>query len=95
MDLDPDVFSSDVIRQFSADGYSHVQFRQRQEAIDAEFKVIVKESPNLAFSDSEAVHVSTVTSPDDPDVVIVTYRCSQPLSIMAKCFFMLEIQKPD
>jgi len=95
LDLDPDVFSSDVIRQFSADGYSHVQFRQRQEAIDAEFKVIVKESPNLAFSDSEAVHVSTVTSPDDPEVVIVTYRCSQPLSIMPKCFFMLEIQKPD
>ena len=95
LDLDPDVFSSDVIRQFRADGYSHVQFRQRQEAIDAEFKVIVKESPNLAFSDSEAVHVSTVTSPDDPDVVIVTYRCSQPLSIMRKCFFMLEIQKPD
>lgn len=95
LDLDPDVFSSDVIRQFRADGYSHVQFRQRQEAIDAEFKVIVKESPNLAFSDSEAVHVSTVTSPDDPDVVIVTYRCSQPLSIIPKCFFMLEIQKPD
>lgn len=95
LDLNPDVFSSDVIRQFRADGYSHVQFRQRQEAIDAEFKVIVKESPNLAFSNSEAVHVSTVTSPDDPDVVIVTYRCSQPLSIVPKCFFMLEIQKPE
>ena len=95
LDLDPDVFSSNVIRQFDADGYAHVQFKQRKDAIAAGFSVVVKESATLAFSNREAIHLSTVESPDDPDVEIVTYRCSETLEAMPRCFFILEVVRPD
>lgn len=95
LNLDPAVFSSDIIRQFEQNNYIHLQFQQRKDAIDGGYEVVVKESPTLSFSSQEAVWVSTETSPDDANIQIVTYRCSSAIGDAPKCFFMLEVNKPE
>jgi hypothetical protein len=95
LNLDPNVFSSNVVRQFQDSNYTYIQFTQRKDAIENGYTIIVKESPTLSFSSDQAVHVSTVASPDYSEVEIVTYRCSSTLTEAPTCFFMLEINKPE
>ncbi|CAA6679984.1 MULTISPECIES: DUF1573 domain-containing protein [unclassified Lentimonas] len=95
LNLDPNVFSSNIVRQFQDEDYIYIQFTQRQDAIADGYSVTVKESATLSFSSHEAVHVSTVPSPDSDQLQIVTYRCSNKLSDTPACFFMLEVNKPE
>lgn len=95
LDLDPNVFSSKVVRQFENGDYIYMQFTQRKSAIEAGYTISVQESSSLSFSGAEAVHVATVDSPDDPEVELVTYRCSQTLDVAPQCFFMLEVNQPE
>ncbi|TVP82577.1 MAG: hypothetical protein EA353_00270, partial [Puniceicoccaceae bacterium] len=86
---------SGIIRQYLADGYMHVQFRVRQEALDQGYEVAVKQCAILAFSGEEADWVSSVIDHEDAGVRIKTYRATRPISEMPQCFFMLQIIEPE
>jgi hypothetical protein len=93
--MDDTASGNGIIRQYLADGHMHVQFRVSKEALDLGYEVVVNQSTSLTFSNEEAESVGPeVFDPEDPNVLIKTYRATRPISEMPQCFFMLNIIEP-